>query len=68
MAGVYTYTTLGLKVLRKIENIIREEMDNYGVAETLMPSLSPKELWEKTGRWDTIDVMFHLPAANNKEY
>jgi len=68
MAWVYSYTTLGLKVLRKIENIVREEMNNYGVSETLMPSLSPKELWEKTGRWDTIDVMFHLPAANNKEY
>jgi prolyl-tRNA synthetase len=68
MAGVYTYTTLGLKVLRKIENIVREEMDNYGVSETLMPALSPKELWDKTGRWDTIDVAFHVPAANNKEY
>jgi len=68
MAWVYTYTTLGLKVLRKIENIVREEMDNYGVAETLMPALSPKELWDKTGRWDSIDVFFHVPAANNKEY
>ncbi|MDQ7008944.1 MAG: aminoacyl--tRNA ligase-related protein [Candidatus Gracilibacteria bacterium] len=68
MAGVYTYTTFGLKVLRKIEKIVREEMDNYGAFETLMPALSPKELWDKTGRWDTIDVMFHLPAANKKEY
>ncbi len=68
MAWVYTYTTLGLKILRKIENIVREEMDNYWVAETLMPALSPKELWDKTGRWDTIDVFFHVPAANNKEY
>jgi len=68
MAWVYTYTTLWLKVLRKIENIVREEMDNYGAFETLMPALSPKELWEKTGRWDTIDVFFHVPAANNKEY
>jgi len=68
MAWVYTYTTLWLKVLRKIENIVREEMDNYGAFETLMPALSPKELWEKTKRWDTIDVFFHVPAANNKEY
>lgn len=68
MAWVYTYTTLWLKVLRKIENIVREEMDNYGAFETLMPALSPKELWEKTGRWDSIDVFFHVPAANNKEY
>jgi len=68
MAGVYTYTTLWLKVLKKIENIVREEMDNYDAFETLMPALSPKELWEKTKRWDSIDVFFHVPAANNKEY
>ncbi len=68
MAWVYTYTTLWLRVLRKIEKIVREEMDNYGAFETLMPALSPKELWEKTGRWDSIDVFFHVPAANNKEY
>lgn len=69
MAGVYNYTTLWLKILRKIENIIREEMDNYWASEVYMSSLSPKELWEKTGRWDGIDVMFHLPTGIEwKEY
>ena len=68
MAGVYTYTTLWLKVLRKIENIVRKHMDDYGAYEILMPALSPKENWEKTWRWDGIDVMFHLPASWNKEY
>lgn len=68
MAWVYTYTTLWLKVLDKIKNIVREEMDNYGAFETLMPSLTPQEAWEKTGRWNTVDVLFHVPAANNKEY
>ncbi len=68
MAWVYTYTTLWLKILRKIENIVREEMDNYWAFETLMPALSPKEFWDKTARWDSIDVFFHVPAANNKEY
>ncbi len=68
MAGVYTYTTLWLKVLRKIEKIVKQEMDDYGAYETLMPALSPKELWEQTWRWDSIDVAFHVPAANNKEY
>lgn len=68
MAWVYTYTTLWLKVLEKIKNIVREEMDNYSCFETFMPSLSPRELWETTWRWDSIDVMFHVPAANNKEY
>ncbi len=68
MAWVYTYTTLWLKVLRKIENIVRDEMNKAWCFETLMPSLSPKELWDKTGRWDAIDVFFHVPAANDKEY
>ncbi len=68
MAWVYTYTTFWLKVLKKIEQIVREEMNNYSCFETLMPSLSPRELWDQTGRWDSIDVMFHVPAANNKEY
>ncbi|USN58182.1 MAG: hypothetical protein H6767_07830 [Candidatus Peribacteria bacterium] len=68
MAGVYSYTTLGLEVLRHIEVMVREEMNAAGCFETLMPSLSPRELWDTTGRWDTIDVMFHVPAANDKEY
>lgn len=68
MAWVYTYTTLWLRVLEKIKNIVREEMNNYSCYETLMPALSPRELWDTTGRWDSIDVMFHIPAANNKEY
>lgn len=68
MAGVYVYTTFGLRVLDKIKKIVREEMDGYGAFETLMPALSPKELWDTTGRWDSIDVFFHVPAANNKEY
>ncbi|MFK7779937.1 MAG: His/Gly/Thr/Pro-type tRNA ligase C-terminal domain-containing protein [Candidatus Gracilibacteria bacterium] len=69
MAGVYNYTTLGLKVLRNIENVVREEMDAYGAAEILMSALSPKENWEKTGRWDLIDVLFKLPTGSEgKEY
>ena len=69
MAWVYNYTTLWLKILRNIENIIREEMDNYGASEILMSALSPKENWEKTGRWDLIDVLFKLPTWSEwKEY
>jgi len=51
MAGVYTYLPLGLRVLRKIENIIREEMNNIGGREMLMTAFQPKKLWEETGRW-----------------
>jgi len=68
MAWVYTYTTLWLKVLNNIKKIVRDEMDNAWCFETLMPSLSPKENWDKTGRWSSIDVFFHVPANNNKEY
>lgn len=50
--GIYTYLPLGLKVLKKIENIIREEMNRAGALEVLMPSVQPRELWEESGRWD----------------
>ncbi len=52
MAGVYSYLPLGLRVLRKIEGIVREEMNNIGGQELLLTVLQPKELWQKTGRWD----------------
>ncbi len=60
MAGVYQYLPLGLRVLNKIEDIIREEMDAIGGQEVLMPSLHPKENWEKTGRWGKVDVLYKL--------
>jgi len=50
-AGLYTWMPLGLRVLRKIENIVREEMNNAGGAELLMPAVQPSELWEESGRW-----------------
>ena len=51
-AGIYTYLPLGLRVLKKIECIIRQEMNRAGAQELLMPILSPAELWRETGRWD----------------
>jgi len=62
MAGVYTFLPLGWRVLNKIENIIREEMDTVG-AEMFMPSLSPRSLWETTKRAE-IDVLFEARGAN----
>lgn len=50
--GIYTYQPLMWKVLKKIENIVREEMDNAGAQELLMPFVQPKELWEESGRWE----------------
>jgi len=51
-AGLYTWLPIGLRVLRKVENIIREEMNRAGALELLMPTLQPAELWEESGRWD----------------
>ena len=51
-SGIYTWSPLGLRVLRKVEAIVREEMNRAGAIELLMPSIQPQELWEETGRWE----------------
>ena len=51
-AGLYTWLPIGLRVLRKVENIIREEMNRAGAHELLMPTVQPAELWQESGRWD----------------
>lgn len=53
-SGLYTWMPLGLRVLRKIENIVREEMNRSGAIEVLMPAIQPAELWQETGRWDVF--------------
>jgi len=65
-AGIFTFLPLGFKVLKKIEDIIREEMIAIEGQEVLMPALIPKENWEKTGRWNSFDVLFKLKSK--KEY
>jgi prolyl-tRNA synthetase len=67
MAGVYTFLPLGLRVMKKIENIIREEMNAIGGQELAMPTLQPKENWEKTGRWSTMDDLYKVKDASGKE-
>ncbi len=67
MAGVYIYLPLGLRTLRKIENIIREEINIIGGQEILMPALQNKKDWEITGRWN-IDIMMKIKTLFNKEY
>ena len=54
MAGVYNYLPLGLIVLRKISEVIRDEMNNIDAQELVMTALQPKEIWEETGRWQTL--------------
>ena len=69
MAGVYQFLPLGLRVLNRIENIIREEMNAIGGQEILMPSIHPRENWEKTGRWDSVDVLYRLASGEkNKNF
>ena len=67
-AGVYSYLPIGWRVLRKIEQIIREEMDRAGGQEVVMPALQPAELWEASGRMATMgDVLFHLRDRRDRE-
>src|SRR3989344_3733694 len=68
MAGVYSYLPLGLRVLRKIDNVVREEMNTIGGEEVLMPILHPKSIWETTKGWDRVDVLFKLKSRTDKEY
>jgi prolyl-tRNA synthetase len=68
MAGVYSYLPLGLRVLIKIEQIIREEMNAVGGQETKMATLHPSENWKQTGGWDGVDVLFKIESRTEKEY
>jgi len=65
-AGIYTWSPLGLRVLRKVEAIVREEMDRAGAIELLMPCVQPKELWEETGRWEKFGPQL-LKIVDRKE-
>lgn len=66
-AGLYTYLPLGLRSLQKVAQIVREEMDRAGALEVLMPALHPKELWEKTGRYDVLgDTMFSVSDRQDR--
>ena len=65
-AGLYTWSPLGLRVLRKVEAIVREEMDRAGAIELLMPTVQPRELWEETGRWEKFGNQL-LKITDRKE-
>lgn len=65
--GIYTYLPLAWKVLKKIENIVREEMDNSGGQELLMPIIQPAEMWQESGRWNVYgDEMFRLQDRHGR--
>lgn len=68
-SGLYTWMPLGLKVLRKIENIVREEMNRSQAMELLMPAVQPAELWQETGRWDSFGgQLLTMRDSNDREY
>ena len=68
-AGIYTWLPLGLRVLQKIERIVRQEMDNSGALELLMPAVQPAELWQETGRWqDFGNELLKLTDQNQRQF
>jgi prolyl-tRNA synthetase len=68
-AGIYTWTPLGWRVLKKVERIVREEMDRAGYLELLMPAVQPAELWKETGRWDDFgDQLLKLHDRAGRDY
>lgn len=68
-SGVYTFLPLGLRSLRKVEQIIREEMNRAGALEVLMPALQPCEIWQQSGRYKTAaEVLFHVYDRSKREW
>jgi len=68
-AGLYTWLPLGLRVLRKVERIVREEMDRAGALEVLMPAIQPAELWQESGRWDRYGPeLLRLKDRHQREF
>lgn len=68
-SGIYSYLPLGFRVIKKIEKIVREEMDKIGAFEILMSAIQPKEIWEKSKRWQTFGPeMFKIKDRNNREF
>lgn len=68
-SGVYTYLPMGLKALKKVENIVREEMDRAGSQEIFMPVLQPAELWKESGRWDVMGAeMMRIQDRHSREF
>src|SRR5438309_1431286 len=67
--GLYTFMPLGLRALRKVERIVREEMNRAGALEVLMPALQPPDIWQKSGRYETAkDVLFKVRDRGKKEW
>jgi prolyl-tRNA synthetase len=67
--GLYTWMPIGLRVLRKVEAIVREEMNRAGAHEVLMPSIHPAELWQESGRWEEMGhLMLRIKDRHDRDY
>src|SRR5215467_7964235 len=67
--GLYTFLPLGVRVLRKVEKIVREEMDRAGALEVLMPTMQPTDIWQQSGRYETAaDVLYKVRDRDKKEW
>lgn len=68
-SGIYTYMPVGLRVIRKVEAIVREEMNRAGAIELLMPLVQPAELWQETGRWDKMgDELMRVKDRHGRDF
>jgi len=68
-SGLFTWMPLGLRVLRKVEAVVREEMDRAGALELLMPAVQPAELWQESGRWDKYGpLLLRMSDRHNRDY
>jgi prolyl-tRNA synthetase len=68
-SGIYSFLPMGLRALRKVENIIRQEMDRAGALEVFLPSIQPAELWKETGRWDTHgDELLRVKDRHQRDF
>jgi prolyl-tRNA synthetase len=68
-SGLFTWMPIGLRVLRKVERIVREEMDRAGALELVMPAVQPAELWRETGRWDKYDnLLLRMNDRHEREF
>ena len=68
-SGLYTWSPLGLRVLRKVETVVREEMNRAGAIEMLMPTIQPRELWQESGRWQKFgDQLLKIKDRKEAEY
>ena len=68
-SGLFTWMPLGLRVMRKVENVVREEMDKAGALELLMPAVQPAELWQESGRWDKYgSLLLRIQDRHQREY